>query len=67
MVFFAYGFFLSINRPTTAIAMTMTMTPIARYISRSPVLTFEAVDVDVGVGVGVAVGVVVVVGETNVA
>ena len=62
MFFFTYGFLLSINRPTIAIAMIMATTPIARYIARVFVLTFDAVDdVAVGAGVDVAVGVAVAV------
>ena len=48
-------FFLSMSRPTIAIAIMIAMTPSARYIARVFVLTFDAVDVFVGTGVGVGV------------
>ena len=43
-------FFLRINAPTIAIAMTITITPIARYMSMSELETDDCA-VEVGAGV----------------
>ena len=53
MLFVIY-FFLSINAPTTAIAMIMATTPIARYMSMSELDIVASVP---EVGVGELVGV----------